>query len=119
MEYNSRPGCSFAPHSLCSSLHMPAILSIKVFRSLRLLRCMQLQKTCAASLVLKLTLSHAESNACVRAAVVVQKRHHTRLFPTDRSMTDRSGNVQPGAPRCCPGMSRLHQAEWYARQLWS
>ena len=32
------------------------------------------------------------------AAVVVQKRHHTRLFPTDRSMVDRSGNVQPSAP---------------------
>lgn len=29
-------------------------------------------------------------------AVVVQKRHHTRLFPTDRRAVDRSGNVQPG-----------------------
>ena len=29
-------------------------------------------------------------------AVVVQKRHHTRLFPTDRRAADRSGNVQPG-----------------------
>ncbi|XWS52934.1 hypothetical protein CRYUN_Cryun11dG0115100 [Craigia yunnanensis] len=28
--------------------------------------------------------------------VVVQKRHHTRLFPTDRSQTDRSGNIQAG-----------------------
>ncbi|KAI9194708.1 hypothetical protein LWI28_008483 [Acer negundo] len=28
--------------------------------------------------------------------IVVQKRHHTRLFPSDRSMTDRSGNIQPG-----------------------
>nr|POE96118.1 protein argonaute 5 [Quercus suber] len=27
--------------------------------------------------------------------VVVQKRHHTRLFPTD-NQTDRSGNIQPG-----------------------
>ncbi|KAK1586285.1 hypothetical protein Q3G72_000822 [Acer saccharum] len=28
--------------------------------------------------------------------IVVQKRHHTRLFPSDRNMTDRSGNIQPG-----------------------
>lgn len=28
--------------------------------------------------------------------VVVQKRHHTRLFPTDRSKADRSGNILPG-----------------------
>ncbi|GAB4824786.1 argonaute 5 [Ancistrocladus abbreviatus] len=28
--------------------------------------------------------------------VVVQKRHHTRLFATDRNMTDRSGNILPG-----------------------
>jgi hypothetical protein len=28
--------------------------------------------------------------------VVVQKRHATRLFPTDRSATDRSGNTVPG-----------------------
>ncbi|CAN6692256.1 unnamed protein product [Malus baccata var. baccata] len=28
--------------------------------------------------------------------VVVQKRHHTRLFPTDNRRTDRSGNIQPG-----------------------
>ncbi|PPD75855.1 hypothetical protein GOBAR_DD27217 [Gossypium barbadense] len=28
--------------------------------------------------------------------VVVQKRHHTRLFPTDRNKTDRSGNILPG-----------------------
>ncbi|KAH0664390.1 hypothetical protein KY284_029321 [Solanum tuberosum] len=31
--------------------------------------------------------------------VVVQKRHHTRLFPSnhdDRSLTDRSGNILPG-----------------------
>lgn len=31
--------------------------------------------------------------------VVVQKRHHTRLFPAnhrDRSSTDRSGNILPG-----------------------
>ncbi|XP_048424946.1 protein argonaute 5 [Pyrus x bretschneideri] len=28
--------------------------------------------------------------------VVVQKRHHTRLFPTDQRKTDRSGNIQPG-----------------------
>ncbi|TYJ18049.1 hypothetical protein E1A91_A09G095000v1, partial [Gossypium mustelinum] len=27
--------------------------------------------------------------------VVVQKRHHTRLFPTDRNKTDRSGNILP------------------------
>ncbi|KAL6202913.1 hypothetical protein ACLB2K_026617 [Fragaria x ananassa] len=27
--------------------------------------------------------------------IVVQKRHHTRLFPVDRN-TDRSGNIQPG-----------------------
>jgi len=33
------------------------------------------------------------------AAVVVQKRHHTRLFATDSRATDRSGNVQPGGPR--------------------
>nr|KJB35165.1 hypothetical protein B456_006G103000 [Gossypium raimondii] len=28
--------------------------------------------------------------------VVVQKRHHTRLFPTDRNKTDGSGNILPG-----------------------
>ncbi|KAJ9188754.1 hypothetical protein P3X46_000119 [Hevea brasiliensis] len=28
--------------------------------------------------------------------VVVQKRHHTRLFPVDRGQADRSGNVLPG-----------------------
>ncbi|KAJ0083545.1 hypothetical protein Patl1_30531 [Pistacia atlantica] len=31
--------------------------------------------------------------------VVVQKRHHTRLFPSDhrnRDLTDKSGNIQPG-----------------------
>lgn len=31
--------------------------------------------------------------------IVVQKRHHTRLFPnnhTDRNATDRSGNILPG-----------------------
>ncbi|XWS28642.1 hypothetical protein CRYUN_Cryun25bG0088500 [Craigia yunnanensis] len=28
--------------------------------------------------------------------IVVQNRHHTRLFPTDRNQTDRSGNVQAG-----------------------
>jgi eukaryotic translation initiation factor 2C len=28
--------------------------------------------------------------------VVVQKRHHTRLFAVDRQQTDRSGNIQPG-----------------------
>ncbi|KNA05809.1 hypothetical protein SOVF_186940 [Spinacia oleracea] len=28
--------------------------------------------------------------------VVVQKRHHTRLFPVDNKMTDRSGNILPG-----------------------
>ncbi|GMI98406.1 ARGONAUTE 5 [Hibiscus trionum] len=28
--------------------------------------------------------------------VVVQKRHHTRLFPTDRDKTVKSGNVLPG-----------------------
>ncbi|KAG4129529.1 hypothetical protein ERO13_D09G086500v2 [Gossypium hirsutum] len=28
--------------------------------------------------------------------VVVQKRHHTRFFPTDRNKTDRSGNILPG-----------------------
>ncbi|CAO2813226.1 unnamed protein product [Amaranthus hypochondriacus] len=28
--------------------------------------------------------------------VVVQKRHHTRLFPVNRDLTDRSGNILPG-----------------------
>ncbi|OIW08525.1 hypothetical protein TanjilG_03201 [Lupinus angustifolius] len=28
--------------------------------------------------------------------VVVQKRHHTRFFPVDRSQTDKSGNIMPG-----------------------
>lgn len=28
--------------------------------------------------------------------VVVQKRHHTRLFPTDNRNADRSGNIKPG-----------------------
>jgi len=31
--------------------------------------------------------------------VIVQKRHHTRLFPEqhgNRDMTDKSGNIQPG-----------------------
>lgn len=31
--------------------------------------------------------------------VVVQKRHHTRLFPADhrnRNLTDKSGNILPG-----------------------
>ncbi|XP_043699782.1 protein argonaute 5 [Telopea speciosissima] len=28
--------------------------------------------------------------------VVVQKRHHTRLFPADPNRTDRSGNILPG-----------------------
>ncbi|KAL8140752.1 hypothetical protein V2J09_006773 [Rumex salicifolius] len=28
--------------------------------------------------------------------VIVQKRHHTRLFATDFNMTDRSGNILPG-----------------------
>nr|GLL33985.1 protein argonaute 5 isoform X2 [Ipomoea trifida] len=28
--------------------------------------------------------------------VVVQKRHHTRLFPANNRMTDRSGNILPG-----------------------
>ncbi|KAL8170239.1 hypothetical protein V2J09_022043 [Rumex salicifolius] len=28
--------------------------------------------------------------------VVVQKRHHTRLFPVDHNMADRSGNILPG-----------------------
>ncbi|XVF46819.1 hypothetical protein PTKIN_Ptkin03bG0058800 [Pterospermum kingtungense] len=28
--------------------------------------------------------------------VVVQKRHHTRLFPTEREQTDKSGNIQAG-----------------------
>lgn len=28
--------------------------------------------------------------------VVVQKRHHTRLFPTSNDQTDRSGNIMPG-----------------------
>ncbi|XWS73988.1 hypothetical protein CRYUN_Cryun02cG0176700 [Craigia yunnanensis] len=28
--------------------------------------------------------------------VVVQKRHHTRLFPTEPNQTDRSGNIQAG-----------------------
>ncbi|XWS28647.1 hypothetical protein CRYUN_Cryun25bG0088900 [Craigia yunnanensis] len=30
--------------------------------------------------------------------IVVQKRHHTRLFPTDRNQTDRSGNIQAVPP---------------------
>ncbi|KAK7255656.1 hypothetical protein RIF29_29071 [Crotalaria pallida] len=28
--------------------------------------------------------------------VVVQKRHHTRFFSSDRSQTDKSGNIMPG-----------------------
>ena len=28
--------------------------------------------------------------------VVVQKRHHTRLFPVNPKETDRSGNIMPG-----------------------
>jgi Piwi domain len=33
--------------------------------------------------------------------LVVQKRHHTRLFPMNSSEGDKSGNVMPGAqPRC-------------------
>ncbi|KAK9690038.1 hypothetical protein RND81_09G100100 [Saponaria officinalis] len=28
--------------------------------------------------------------------VVVQKRHHTRLFPVDKNLTDRSTNIMPG-----------------------
>ncbi|KAF1897375.1 hypothetical protein Lal_00035079 [Lupinus albus] len=28
--------------------------------------------------------------------VVVQKRHHTRFFPVDRSQADKSGNIMPG-----------------------
>ena len=28
--------------------------------------------------------------------LVVQKRHHTRFFPTDPRAADRSGNVPPG-----------------------
>ncbi|KAJ7982589.1 Argonaute protein [Quillaja saponaria] len=28
--------------------------------------------------------------------VVVQKRHRTRLFPTDLRLTDKSGNIVPG-----------------------
>ncbi|XVE59479.1 hypothetical protein DITRI_Ditri05aG0049200 [Diplodiscus trichospermus] len=28
--------------------------------------------------------------------VVVQKKHHTRLFPTERDQMDKSGNIQPG-----------------------
>ncbi|OMO58271.1 Argonaute/Dicer protein, PAZ [Corchorus capsularis] len=28
--------------------------------------------------------------------VVVQKRHHTRLFPTDKNFADKSGNIQAG-----------------------
>ncbi|CAL0304042.1 unnamed protein product [Lupinus luteus] len=28
--------------------------------------------------------------------VVVQKRHHTRFFPVDRSQMDKSGNIMPG-----------------------
>lgn len=34
--------------------------------------------------------------------VVVQKRHHTRLFPAqhgNRDMTDKSGNILPGFPQ--------------------
>lgn len=36
--------------------------------------------------------------------VVVQKRHHTRLFANnhhDRNSVDRSGNILPG---CCPAL---------------
>lgn len=37
--------------------------------------------------------------------VVVQKRHHTRFFPSDhrsRDLTDRSGNILPGSQLCLP-----------------
>lgn len=38
-----------------------------------------------------------ESNYLPRVTfVVVQKRHHTRLFPTSNDQTDRSGNIMPG-----------------------
>lgn len=30
--------------------------------------------------------------------VVVQKRHHTRLFPLNAQLGDRSGNIMPGMP---------------------
>ncbi|ESR43414.1 hypothetical protein CICLE_v10011166mg [Citrus x clementina] len=30
--------------------------------------------------------------------IVVQKRHHTRFFPTNPSQTDKSGNIQPVPP---------------------
>ena len=36
------------------------------------------------------------SDKCKLLFIVVQKRHHIRLFPTDRSNEDRSGNCLPG-----------------------
>jgi eukaryotic translation initiation factor 2C len=43
--------------------------------------------------------------------IVVQKRHHTRLFPEDyrsRDLSDRSGNILPG---------RRISTEIYVRQI--
>ena len=37
---------------------------------------------------------------CKVLVVVVQKRHHIRLFPMDRSQSDRSGNCLPGTVVC-------------------
>lgn len=41
--------------------------------------------------------------------VVVQKRHHTRFFPTPGSATDRSGNVAPG---CVVDTTVVHPREF-------
>ncbi len=42
--------------------------------------------------------------------VVVQKRHHTRLFPMSSREGDKSGNVMPGAhiDALCAALRALH-----------